>query len=987
MTNVYEALSRISAERAADPLKPVTVVSPTHASALHLRRHLATIGPFAAVRFETMPRVAELLGAGRLAAAGKAPLARPIGDYVAGEVGRQSRGALAKVAELPGYARTLRQIFRRFRRGGIKRSADVAGAAHGHLSEILRLYDLFRSGTAGFYDSEDLQEAAAEALNAGASGVLTDLGDIYIVPPGAETHAASLLTEALRAHAKSFTLLDDPTSAPDQHFVIAPDPASEARDVARAVIAELEEGVAIDEIAVFHGADGAYGRLLREAFAVAGVPSVPLPGVPLTETRAGRGVLLLGRLPGQDFSRTSTLEFLSVAPIREWLPSGDGVIHEMTSAWDTISREAGVTHGATTWAGRLSALAAQKDIEMGGLPPGENDARIRAATFQRNEANRLRDVIATLVARLEPLQGDQPAAQFIERFKALIADYISRDADALDEVIEEIDQLGTVGAVGGSFSLNSFMTALGANFEARYVRPNRLGGGVVIADYRVAAGLRFQRVFLCGAYEGAFPAGPGTDALIDDRTWHQLKAQFPHIDDVATRIERARAAAGRAVSAAGTGSVTWSTPAYEPSGTREYYPSPLMAAAYSDVVGHRVTATELRRAEVASDALRRSSSPLAVNLRGPVIDSGELAVRQAVNARREGLAIEAHHERARALEMLRARRGDRFTEWDGNLSSMADAEWLPLHQKTSPTSLETYAVCGYRYFAKSVLHLNFVEEPDERAMMDAAARGSLIHDVLEEFFIAQQKRGRPQPDEAWSAADAEELMSILKRHLDGAELKGLRGLPIYAVHEARSIRADLKAFLDADTEFRRSTGAVPHAFEHYIPEQEIAGVTLRGRVDRIDRTPDGAHAWVIDYKTGKKDDGLNDLENDPLLGGTKLQLPTYIAAADAHSVTALYWFITQRGGFERVMYTPTPEREARFRNTVEAIMGGVHAGAFPAVPGDDDDWRDSFKNCGFCDFDRICARRRDGEYEHKRLDAAMASWHNVGVTAAQEGGG
>ena len=25
---------------------------------------------------------------------------------------------------------------------------------------------------------------------------------------------------------------------------------------------------------------------------------------------------------------------------------------------------------------------------------------------------------------------------------------------------------------------------------------------------------------------------------------------------------------------------------------------------------------------------------------------------------------------------------------------------------------------------------------------------------------------------------------------------------------------------------------------------------LRGRVDRIDRTPDGKRAWVIDYKSG-----------------------------------------------------------------------------------------------------------------------------------------
>jgi hypothetical protein len=984
VTDVFEALSRISGERSADPLKPVTVISPTHASALHLRRRLASLGPFAAVRFETMPRLAELLGAGRLAAVGKAPLARPIGDYVAAEAGKQSRDALQRVGELPGYSRTLRQIFRRLRRAGIKRSSDVTAATSGHLPEILRLYDLFREGTRHFYDTEDVQEAAAEAIESGATDLLGDFGEIYVVPPGAETDASARLLEALRHKAQDFKALVDPTDVPDQRFVIAPDPASEARDVARAAIAELEAGVAIDEIAVFHGADGSYSRLLREAFALAGVPSVPLPGVPLTETRTGRGVLLLGRLPDEDFSRTATIEFLSIAPIREWLPSSAGVTHEMASAWDNISREAGITHGTATWTRRLAALAAQKDAEVRGLPVGENEARERAAIFQRDEANRLRDVIATLVARIEPLKETQPAAQFIERFKTLVSDYISRDAPELDEVIEEIDQLGTVGAVGGSFSLASFMTALAANFEARYVRPNRLGGGVVIADYRAAAGLRFERVFLCGAYEGAFPGGPGTDALIDDSIWRQLKSQFPYIDDVSTRIERARAAAGRAVAAGANASVVWSTPAYEPGGTREYYPSPVMAAAYSDTVGRRVTATELRREERASDVLSRASSPLAVNLRGALIDESELAVRQAVDIRRSNRSIERGHERARALEMLRSRRSDRFTAWDGNLSPMTDEEWLPLHQKTSPTSLETYASCGYRYFAKSVLRLNVVEEPDERAMMDAAARGSLIHDVLEEFFAAQQELGRPLPNEAWTTADADILMTVLDKHLSRAELQGLRGLPIYATHEARSIRSDLKAFLDADSEFRRGTGAVPHSFECPIPEQDIAGVTLRGRVDRIDRTPDGEHAWVIDYKTGRFDDSLKNFETDPLVSGTRLQLPTYIAAAEAKHITALYWFITQRGGFERVPYEPTPDLEARFRSTVEAIVGAVKAGAFPAIPGDDDEWHDTYGNCRYCDFDRICSRRRDSEHDNKKADTSMSVWHNVGRSASPE---
>ena len=57
-------------------------------------------------------------------------------------------------------------------------------------------------------------------------------------------------------------------------------------------------------------------------------------------------------------------------------------------------------------------------------------------------------------------------------------------------------------------------------------------------------------------------------------------------------------------------------------------------------------------------------------------------------------------------------------------------------------------------------------------------------------------------------------------------------------------------------------------------------------------------------------------------------------------------------------------------------------GAFPAVPGDDDDYHDTYENCGWCDFDRICSRRRDGEFDAKSGDAGMAAWHGVRVTAS-----
>jgi ATP-dependent helicase/nuclease subunit B len=284
-----------------------------------------------------------------------------------------------------------------------------------------------------------------------------------------------------------------------------------------------------------------------------------------------------------------------------------------------------------------------------------------------------------------------------------------------------------------------------------------------------------------------------------------------------------------------------------------------------------------------------------------------------------------------------------------------------------------------------VLGLYPIEEPEERDMMDAATRGTLIHDILHRFFREQRERDRPKVNEPWITDDTAHLMRIADEALSAAEERGLTGLSVYSAHEARMIKADLRRFLEEDTLFRQRTGAVPAQFEAHIPETEIAGVTLKGVVDRVDVTPDGKQAWVIDYKSGSIADFKEITADDPLAGGKKLQLPVYMKAApDAEEVHALYWFITQKGGFESVEYDPSPDRRDAFEGTLEAILAGVQAGSFPAVPGEDNEFYGRFDNCRYCDYDRICSRRRDLELAAKGDDEGVTPWRGVKMAATGE---
>ena len=955
------------------------MVVPSHAAGIQLRRRLASeYGAFAGVRFETLPRLAELLGAGDLAQAGKSPLARPIGDYLASQVALQARADLADVRQLPGFARVLRQTFRRLRRGGFAQPQEVpVPLGTGLLGEVVRLHGLFRELSRAFYDDEDLLDAAAGSVAGRPIELARELGDMYVLPPGALSVGSDrLLTVIRRAAGRAhYHHVPDEAATAESRFVLAPDPASEAREVAREVVDALAGGVGLHEVAVFHGADPAYRALLSQAFERAGVPVNALPGVPLSETAAGRGVLMLVELPLQNYSRTHVIDWLSLAPLRGHLPTSDGVVATLPAPWRREAREAGITQGIERWQSGLGARIT--DLQARMAQPYDDDARRARYAEQRDRVAGLRSLIEGLAGRLEPLRTPQAAAGFIEAFKAVVAAYMDPGSPAYEAVLGQIDQLGTIDKVGGQFSLESFAGALRANLDAAYHREGALGNGVLVSDYRVAAGLTFEHTILCGAYEGVFPAGAPVEPLVDDRIWRDLRRSHPMIEDAALRIERAQDQTRRAVASA-TGRLTWTAPLQAAGAGREHYPAQIMVGAARSLDQTVDSATALRR-PAGRPWLRRPASPTAALLTGTPLDLTEARVRASVAARRDGIALPGGHDLAPSLRLLAARRADRFGPYDGNLGDLAGDSLIP-HGSVSPTSLEAYAACGFRYFLGYVLRLRPPEEPEDRETMDAAERGTVVHAVLQQFFERQREQGRPAPYEPWHEDDHAELLAILEAHLDTARERGKTGLDIYAAHERRRLRADMSNFLDQDGIFRAETGAVPSDFEKHLPEDTDAAVPMRGVVDRIDWSPDGRAAWVIDYKTGRPYEGMKD--NDPMEGGTRLQLPAYIAAATgAEKVTPLYWFISAAGGFVRKPFDASEANMQRYRDTLAAIVAGVRGGAFPAVPGEENTYYGGWENCRYCDFSRLCSRRRDDELYAKRDDGALRPWHAVGEAA------
>ncbi|MGE0685730.1 MAG: PD-(D/E)XK nuclease family protein [Dehalococcoidia bacterium] len=982
MPRLDRVLDELLAARRDDPLAITTVIAPTRLSALQLRRRLARRGAFAGVRFEPLARLAELIAAASLARSGRRPLARPIADYVSTRIARESEAPLAGVSDIPGYARALRQTFRRLRRGGFHDGEELlqAGIRGPGLSEIARLYSRFRAETANFYDDEDLLEAAAAVLESDPARVLPELGAVYVVPPVRLTAASSRFLDVVQNTCSSYVELNEEIDGlTDEHFILAPESASEVRGIVKAVIEDLESGVRLDEIAVFYGGDRSYRPLLAQAFEAASIPASNMPGTPLVETPVGRGALSLLRVALEDFSRISVFDVLGLAPLRRFLPVASQDVRLDTTNWQRIAREAGVTRGIDRWRDSIEFYI--EDRRQRARPENEEpEWRRERASREINAATALLSVVEALHEALSPLSKLQPAASFVPPFRELIERWFERGAIGLEQVLNEIEQLGTIDSVGGSFDLGSFVEAFEANLTVAAVRDRSLGDGVLITDHRQASGLGFSRVYLCGAYEGSLPAIATSEPLIQDEDWAQLRTTHPYIEDLELRAERSKQAVERVTAAAHGGSLTWSAPMQAAGAAREHYPSSLMTEAARRKEPALTSASDLRRAS-GYDWLTKLPSPLAAMLQGKEVEAWELRLRETISMKQGG-AIGPLHPLRPGISLIEARRGPSFTAYDGNLAALEGAAAPKEGGTISPSALETFAACGLKYFYGHVLRLRPIDEPEESPTMGAAEKGSLVHRVLQRFFQEQMALGRPAVEERWDAADLDSLLQIFEEEFEKVRVQGRAGLDIYMDHDRNRMRADLATFLDKDSDYRSEEGVVPAGFEPRITVPAPAGLNFTGFIDRVDRSPDGRKAVIIDYKTGSASSFKPPEPTDIFIGGKKLQLPIYaLAAGDAEEVKALYWFISSSGGFERLPYEENPANRARFEATVQSIIDAMQRGAFPAVPGEEDEFRNSFANCLYCDFTRICSRRRIYESQAKSDDPDMIAWLQVAEVA------
>ena len=1040
--------------QAEDPFAPVTVVVPTPYAGLYLRRDIGKRG-LVNVRFMPLARLAELLGAPSLADAGRSPLKPAIEFAAVRRVAGEAAGELEPFRTHHSFCKSLRTTFRDLRPAApdalprLERRGGLSG-------EIVRLYTRYRDRTKAYYDREALAEAAAAAVRTGSAGAaLNSLGRVIAYLPRTLTPAEQRLFDALRDVENCETILaatgdpeadsilpetaaqppvSSPPTPPQTRLLVVPDTGEEVRSVVRSVAAAAHAGAPFHRIAILYWQREPYAALIAEQLAAAGIPVAGPSTQTLAATPVGRMLTGIVALAGGDLPREEVMRWLTSCPVKA-APD-----RYSPSRWDAVSREAGVVAGIEQWRDRLKNYAAaqqrtttRQDEELSAGRESELAQSAAEAWALRSFVLRLHETLnrpaptkggPTEHRAGEPFTPDsQTWAALVKWAEDLIDRYLDENSlppveqDNLDTLKTALQELANLDTVEESADLDAFRTALDEALNQAAARAGALGEGLFVGSVRLAAGMRFDKVYLMGMVEGLVPPQPPDDPLLPQS--ERERAGLPLRSTAAERYDYlAAAAAGR------TRVLTYARG--NNIAQREQHPSRWFLEEATRLYGSPVYPTMLSNARDLAQLREQPWFEEVVSAQHGIntiaasqpADIHDYDLHRLSQWQQLGNPIGAHHLAqsepvlARALEMQRARIAAPLSLWDGDLSSASSPAaqiGLSNSEVFSPTRLQTWATCPFRYFLSNVLGIAAPEQPEELATISALERGALLHAILERFIRDAQEQGAiPPPDQPWTPGHRRQLFKIAEEEFQRAEQRGVTGKPLLWEMVRDQMLSDLEKFLKEDAKLRKKHGVSPHAVEsafgfsgnadetppqsnaadawrRHGAQQCAAGfcawssprtgtLRLRGFIDRIDLSPSGDTALVLDYKSGGTSSYAN-MNRDPLQRGKRLQLPVYGLAArqllgEGVDVRVAYWFVTEKGKF--ATRPPTPKTLAEmldaFSDVVGAITDGIGGRLFPANPGKDGG------NCRFCDFKNLCPTRRAWHWQRKRNDPRLSAY-------------
>jgi ATP-dependent helicase/DNAse subunit B len=497
------------------------------------------------------------------------------------------------------------------------------------------------------------------------------------------------------------------------------------------------------------------------------------------------------------------------------------------------------------------------------------EGRLRGRAVQNpervvEEAERLRGAPLPELARLR--EADDPVAALRELADRMLAAAYGEEALRADEgarldlrchesLRKLLGELEGWRALSGEHSRDEVVAAL----ERHTLRPRRGDeqGRVAVVDLSRARTRRFDVVFVLGLEEGSLPRRDRSTPFLDDDARRALDAR-------GARLERPDPASRDRY-------------LFYTACTRPLHRLYLVREAATDDGGPREPSPFWEEVAAAFDpedvvrwTRRRALSALTWTLddapteRERLRALAELAARDRPAA--ESLARSNGWERRLERAIRAFRRPTR-------LVSPLVLEQLDTRTTFNVTELERFADCSSAWFVERFLDPRTID-----AEVDAKLRGSIAHTALYRFFSRVPAELGVEKLEPSLCEDATRLMRTC---LDEA-LAGIRMdlTEMQARELDQTLWRDLEAAVQEECESPLSL--VPRRFETLFGGERAApelqrgldlgdGISLSGKIDRIDVDPFGARGIVQDYKSGKHAHSAREIESE-----LRLQIPLYM---------------------------------------------------------------------------------------------------------------
>ena len=925
------------------------------------------------------------------------------------------------------YYRSLTEAFRRMsERPDTPNDPDTDTPSGSMNAQAEALYQKYRETveSKGYCIPSELPRRAADTV---ANGNARRLPSVIYYRPRRLSAGDTALQQALLAKERCQIIApftgDDPAAADaiiplpnaDRLSIIAaPDPDEEVRAVIRQIAAA---DIPFHRTAVIYRQSNPYDSLLRQHLDCARIPYAGTERRTLADTPTGRlllGIVDLAAAGGNNgaVDRELLIKWMSTTLVR-WADRqpAQGKSRPVPAHWVTLAREARANGSPKQWQRRLRAY-----IEHKFLPSDEESDGQSVTRRQREQqsADALYEFVKRLAERLRPLGSQhsdwQTASENLETAFQAYRWYDTESGAESDDDRQKIADL--ISGLAGleqwqtEYDLSVLQEAVREGLQASVSeRGKSVGAGIYLGPPAGIVGAAYDTVYVLGMVEGQFPPRPAISPwLADNPAERRREAALERYDFLAALA----AASGRAV-------LCWPAATAE---RRAAYPSRWLVEAanrchHAAGNAERLTyETITNNADqkpwltvIASRAAGLRKLPKS-NLQPADTDDYRLMHLSAEADRAgEGRAqvVAAHpavKDDARMVNALAAgkaryhRNSIAITKWDGRVpaNTATIAGIGSQNNPISPSALETWASCPYRYFLSRILRLSAPPEDDEDDTISALDKGSLVHKILERFANEGQ-------------SDFEQLRKLAEQEFQTAEERGVTGHHLLWEVTKEEILAGLRQFLDAEAKWfgdsapveskpeisfgpRRNNRATDLG-EVRVAVDGLGEVWFRGKIDRLDEL-DSGEVRVRDFKTGKPEpyfDGAKGRKaSRTVANGQALQLPVYLAAAkneyQGGCITASYCFPLADSNVHDVAPYTDNDEEA-FHAALSVIIDAARSGVFPATP-DGDAERG---NCRYCDFKRLCPTRRRQIWERKGShDPAAAPYNHLGGKAAIKDG-